>query len=231
MAHLLLKDKLGESWAEMLQDEIKKTYFRKIPNILKRERNLYEIYPESKDVFRAYRLSPYDKTKVVILGQDPYYKRGEANGLAFSVNDEIGYFPPSLENIFDEVERSLDILNLEWSGDLSPWAKQGVMLLNTILTVRKGEPGSHSKIGWDKFTKKTVDILNGSVQPIVFMLWGSHAKSYASLIDDSHHCILKTSHPSPLSSYRGFKGCDHFAKCNTFLEKHNLQPINWKTTI
>ena len=231
MSKLLLEDKLGTSWATMLQDEIKKEYFRKIPNILKIERQIYTIYPKSEDVFKAYRLTPYDKVKVIILGMDPYYREGQANGLAFSVNDDLSDFPPSLKNIFAEIEDDLGFLNVNWSGNLEPWAKQGVFLLNTSLTVREGQSGSHSHIGWDQFTKKTIELLNISPVPLVFMLWGSHARAYKQYIDDSHHCILESVHPSPLSAYRGWFGSKHFSKCNTFLEKNNINPINWKTTL
>ena len=230
MSSLLLEKQLGSSWATMLQDEIHKEYFRKIPNILKRERAFYEVYPSSEDVFRAYRLTPYEDVKVVIIGQDPYYNPEQANGLAFSVDNELDY-PPSLKNIFTEIENDLGFLNLHWNSNLRDWATQGVLLINTYLTVRKNQPGSHSKIGWEIFTKSVIDLLNISPQPIVFMLWGSHARSYKEQIDDSHHCVLEAYHPSPLSVYRGFFGCKHFSKCNTFLEKHNLKPINWKTTL
>jgi uracil-DNA glycosylase len=231
MGHLLLEDRLGTSWAEMLQEEIKKDYFKRVAGILKNERIKYQIYPKSQDVFKAYRLTPYDTVKVVVVGEDPYYNEGQANGLAFSVNNTLEEFPPSLKNIFKEIERDLDIMNLNWNGDLSSWAEQGVFLLNTCLTVRQGNPASHSDIGWQNFTKKSIELLNISPVPIVFMLWGSHGKSYKPYIDGSHHCILETSHPSQLSSYRGFNGCGHFSKCNEFLEKHNLKPINWITTL
>lgn len=160
----------------------------------------------------------------------PYYNPEQANGLAFSVSDDMDA-PPSLENIFREIENDLDFLNLLWSNELSPWAKQGVFLLNTYLTVRKGQPESHSKIGWERFTLKVIQLLNISPQPLVFMLWGSHARSYKQYIDDSHHCVLEAYHPSPLSAYRGFFGCKHFSKCNDFLIKNNLKPINWKTEL
>ena len=228
--NLLLENQLGTSWATMLQDEIKKEYFRKIPSILKKERQNFEIYPQPEHVFRAYRLTPFDKVKVVILGQDPYYNPEQANGLAFSVNKDVE-FPPTLYNIFKEIEDNFGLMNLQWNGDLTSWAKQGVFLLNTFLTVRKGEPESHKEIGWGHFTKRTIEILNISPQPLVFMLWGSHARAYKQYIDDLHHYILEAYHPSPLSAYRGFLGCKHFSKCNEFLIKQNLEPINWITNL
>lgn len=232
MAHLLLEDKLGTSWAIMLQDEIKKEYFRKIPSILQKERQIYTVYPKGEDVFNAYKYTPYDQVKVVILGQSPYHNEGEAHGLAFSVPDECLYSPPSLNNIFKEIEDDLDIFHLGWSTNLISWAKQGVFLLNTILTTRKGEDTAHKDIGWKQFTQRTIELLNISPQPIVFMLWGNYAKGYKKYIDGDHHCILEAVHPSPLSAYRGgWFGNKHFSKCNEFLSSVNLQPINWITTI
>ena len=226
-----LREQLSDSWYEMLRDEIKKKYFRKIPAILKKERNKYNIFPKSEDVFKAYRLTPFTDVRVVILGQDPYYNKHEANGLAFSVDESVGKTPPSLRNIFNEIERDLGFMNLEWSTDLTPWAKQGVFLLNRTLTVREGQPGSHEDIGWKRFTKHTIKQLNKSPVPIVFMLWGADARLASRHIDREHHLVLNASHPSPRSAYISFNGCGHFSRCNNFLEQHNLNPINWKITL
>lgn len=224
------KDQIGESWFQLLKDEIKKEYFRKIPTILKKERKKYNIYPKSEDVFNAYKLTPYKNVKCVVLGQDPFHGKNQAHGLAFSVRDNIET-PPSLQNIFEEIERDLGFLNLNWSTDLTPWANQGVFLLNRSLTVREGLARSHHQIGWEKFTFKTIQLLNHSPQPIVFMLWGNDAKDVGRYIDHDHHLVLTASHPSPLAAYLSFDGCSHFSKCNEFLKQHNLKPINWKTTL
>ncbi len=215
----------------MLQDEFKKKYFRKIPPILSKERKKYNVYPPSEKVFRAYRLTPYDKVKVVIVGQDPYYNKHEANGLAFSVEDNVGITPPSLQNIFREIENEYDFMNLEWSTDLTPWAKQGVFLMNRALTVRGGQPRKHYNIGWLKFTDATIKALDKSPVPIVFLLWGNDAKGVENHIDEDHHLILRASHPSPRSAHISFNGCGHFKRCNNFLKKNNLKPINWKITL
>lgn len=225
------KQRFDESWYEMLQDEFNKVYFRKLPSILQSERSKYNVFPDSENVFRAYKETPYTDVRVVIIGQDPYYNKQEANGLAFSVDDNIGTTPPSLANIFEEIERDFVFMNLEWSTDLTPWAKQGVFLLNRHLTVREGQPHSHMNIGWSKFTDATIDLLNLCPDPIVFMLWGSDAKQIARNIDEDHHLVLTASHPSPRSCHISFNGCSHFSKCNNFLKKNNFNPINWKTTL
>jgi len=228
---MTLREQLGESWYQMLKDEIHKEYFKKIPSILKKERNKYTIFPDSDDVFRAYRCTPFDKVRVCIIAQDPYYNKQEANGLAFSVDDNIGKVPGSLQNIQYEIERDLRERNLTWSTDLTPWAKQGVFLLNQTLTVRQGQPKSHKHIGWSHFTQRTIELLNKSPVPIVFLLWGNDAQRNIKHIDTSHHYILNASHPSPRSAHLSFNGCGHFSRCNEILNSHNLNPINWTITL
>ncbi|SFV55215.1 Uracil-DNA glycosylase, family 1 [hydrothermal vent metagenome] len=179
------------------------------------------IYPHSKNWFKAFELTPFDKVRVVILGQDPYHGEKQAHGLSFSVPQNIKA-PPSLKNIFKEINNDLQIDNK--TTDLTPWAKQGVLLLNSVLTVEKNSPASHSNKGWEVFTDKVISLLNQHKKGIVFLLWGAYAQSKSILIDTNKHLILKAVHPSPLSAYRGFFGCKHFSKTNNYLS----QPINWK---
>ena len=188
------------------------------------ERAHYTVYPDDDNVFSALNYVPYDKVKVVILGQDPYHEPGQAHGLSFSVLDPTP-LPPSLVNIYKEIEQDLKIKCLS-SGDLSRWAKQGVLLLNTTLTVRKHAAMSHKGKGWEEFTGKIIELMAKREKPMVFMLWGSHAGQFASQIP-SRHLVLKAPHPSPLSAYRGFLGCKHFSKCNEFLVKNGVEPIDW----
>ncbi len=217
--------KIRRSWYELLKDEVEKDYFIKLQEFLKSERERYDIYPEDDLVFNALNYVPYDKVKVVILGQDPYHEPHQAHGLSFSVLDPTP-LPPSLVNIYEEIKNDLGIEPLQ-SGDLSRWAKQGVLLLNTTLTVRKHAAMSHQGKGWEEFTSKIIKLLSQRKEPMVFMLWGSHAGQFASQIEPQH-LVLTAPHPSPLSAYRGFFGCKHFSKCNEFLEKHGMTPIDWK---
>ena len=217
--------KIRKSWFDLLKDEIEKEYFIKLQEFLKNERNRYDVYPEDDLVFNALNYVPYDKVKVVIIGQDPYHEPGQAHGLSFSVLDPTP-LPPSLVNIYEEIKNDLGI-EPEKSGDLSRWAKQGVLLLNTTLTVRKHAAMSHKGKGWEEFTGKIIKLLAARKEPMVFMLWGSHAGQFASEIP-SQHLVLKAPHPSPLSAYRGFFGCKHFSKCNQFLKEHGQEPINWQ---
>lgn len=216
--------KIRRSWLELLQDETQKPYFKNLQEFLKAERAKYDVYPEDDLVFNALNFVPYDKVKVVILGQDPYHEPGQAHGLSFSVLDPTP-LPPSLVNIYQEIENDLGI-EPQKSGDLSRWAKQGVLLLNTTLTVRKHAAMSHKGKGWEEFTGKIISLLAQRQQPMVFMLWGGHAQQFASQIP-ARHLVLKAPHPSPLSAYRGFFGCKHFSKCNEFLVKNGYQPIDW----
>lgn len=198
---------------------------KKIAGFLKEERKKYTIYPESNNIFRAYKECPYVGLKVVILGQDPYHTPKKATGLAFSVPEDENP-PPSLRNIFSEIERDFDTLDLNQNPDLTRWANQGVFLLNTSLTVRKGQADSHKAV-WYQFIDKTIEYINASPVPTVFMLWGNNAKKYLKVIDTDHHLALTASHPSPFSCHLSFNGCKHFSKANEFLEKNNLKPIDW----
>lgn len=216
--------KIVKSWFALLQNEFAKDYFKSLQNFLGNEYANATIYPKEENIFNALNLVSPDKVKAVIIGQDPYHEPGQAQGLSFSVPDNFPY-PPSLVNIFKEIEDDLKI-KCKPSGDLSRWAKQGVLLLNTVLTVRKGQANSHKDKGWEQLTSKIIEILGKREEPIVFMLWGSYAQSFAPLIENQH-LVLKAPHPSPLSAYRGFFGCKHFSKCNEFLKKHGKEPIDW----
>lgn len=213
-------------WNDFLRGEEEKPYFQKIKRKVEEERQKYTIYPSSDKVFNAFDLTPFDKVKVIILGQDPYINKGQAMGLSFSVPDGIK-IPSSLKNIFKEIESDLGIKCIE-SGDLSRWARQGVFLLNTTLTVRAGESNSHQSFGWDNFTANTIGLLNRDDSPKVFVLWGANAKKLKFIISNPKHLILESAHPSPLSAYRGFFGCKHFSQINTFLLSNGLEPIDWR---
>lgn len=216
--------KITKNWANLLKDEFEKPYFKKIQEFLEKEYQRYDVYPSMDNIFNALNLVKYDDVKVVILGQDPYHEPGQAHGLSFSVLDGVA-LPPSLVNIYKEIEDDLGI-KCEKTGNLTRWAKQGVLLLNTTLTVRRGQANSHSEIGWKIFTNEIIKVLSKREKPIVFMLWGSHAQSFAPEIE-KQHLVLKAPHPSPLSSYRGFFGCKHFSKANNFLVSNGQTPIDW----
>jgi len=213
------------SWLEVLSSEFNAPYMQRLRDFLIKEKAKSKvIYPPNKKTFSCLNLSPLDSTKVVIIGQDPYHGDGQANGLAFAVEQGIE-IPPSLKNIYKEIE--LDLGNLSPNnGDLSFLAKQGVVLLNSVLTVEKGSPGSHSGKGWEKFTDKIISILN-TKDDLVFMLWGNYAQKKGSIIDSKKHRVLKAPHPSPLSAHRGFFGCKHFSKANEFLITKGKSPIVW----
>ncbi len=217
--------KIRKSWFEILNDEFNKEYFKKLQSFLKNEYKSYEIYPSEDKIFNSLNHVPLDKIKVVIIGQDPYHEPGQAQGLSFSVPENVD-IPPSLVNIMQEIENDLNI-KCEKNGNLERWANQGVLLLNTVLTVRKGQANSHKEKGWEILTKKIIEIIGKREKPVVFMLWGSYAQKYSDLIAPQH-LILKAPHPSPLSAYRGFFGCKHFSKCNDFLIKNGETPIDWK---
>ena len=216
--------KITKNWANILKSEFEKPYFKKIQEYLENEYQKYDVYPSMDNIFAALNLVKFEDVKVVILGQDPYHEPGQAHGLSFSVLDGVA-LPPSLVNIYKEIESDLGI-KCEKSGNLTRWAKQGVLLLNTTLTVRKGQANSHSEIGWKIFTHEIIKALSKREKPIVFMLWGSHAQSFAPEIE-KQHLVLKAPHPSPLSSYRGFFGCKHFSKANNFLIENHITPIDW----
>lgn len=218
--------KIEESWKEVLEDEFKKPYFKQIVDHIKTEKEQGKtIYPPGPLIFNAFKHAPIDKVKVVILGQDPYHGPGQAMGLSFSVPKGVPP-PPSLVNIFKELNDDVG-LAIPKSGDLTPWADQGVMLLNASLTVRAHEPMSHSKIGWHIFTDCVISKISELKQNVVFLLWGKFAQEKTALIDMKKHHILKAAHPSPLSASNGFFGCKHFSKTNTYLMKNGIDPVDW----
>ena len=215
---------INKKWDEVLSNEFKKDYFKKLSIFVKNEYNKKEIYPKYNDIFNALRYTDYDDVKVVILGQDPYHGYNEAHGLSFSVKKGTP-MPPSLQNIFKELENDLNIKKTD--SDLTSWAKQGVFLLNSIMTVEKDKPLSHKDKGWEIFTDNIIKCLNEREKPIVFVLWGSYARSKKVLITNKRHLVLESVHPSPLSAYRGFFGSKPFSKINAFLEKNNIEKIEW----
>ena len=220
---------LGNDWDEILKDEFSKDYYLKLRNFLKSEYSSRRIYPPMFDIFNALRYTSYADTRVVILGQDPYHGAGQAHGLCFSVKRGTPP-PPSLKNIFKELYDELRIPEPE-CGELVGWAKQGVLLLNTTLTVREGSPQSHKGQGWEILTDKIISIINEKTTPVVFMLWGGNARAKKALITNSNHLILECAHPSPLSAYAGFFGCGHFKAANDFLTKTGQEPIDWAKTV
>lgn len=222
-------DTTTASWSTYLAKEKKKPYFLEIIAFLEKEKAQRKmIYPPQKDIFNAIKLTPYDAVKVVIIGQDPYHGPNQAHGLCFSVQKGCRP-PPSLQNIFKELSADLNIPIPE-HGCLEGWAKQGVLLLNTVLTVEASKAHSHAKIGWETFTDKIIETLNAHPKGIVFLLWGSHAQRKAEHIDTQKHRILTAAHPSPLSAHRGFLGCRHFSKANQLLKALGRTPIDWQLT-
>ena len=218
--------KIEPGWKKVLKEEFDKPYFENIVHHLKTERSQGKIiYPPGSYIFNAFEKTPFDKIKVVILGQDPYHGPGQAHGLCFSVPDGIAP-PPSLVNIFKELQEDVGI-SIPPHGNLTHWAEQGVFLLNASLTVRAGEPMSHSKIGWAEFTNTVIKKISGGRKNIVFLLWGKFAQEKRMLIDESKHLILKAAHPSPLS-ITGFSGCRHFSKTNEYLMKNGIDPVDWQ---
>lgn len=218
--------KINNDWNLILKDEFEKEYFKKIESFLDRAYKEKNIYPPRDEIFKALELSPYLETKVVILGQDPYYNHGQAQGLSFSVNRGVK-LPPSLRNIYKEMETDLGIKPAN-SGSLISWAKQGVLLLNASLTVEEKKPNSHKSIGWQIFTDRIISVLNESENPLVFILWGNFAKSKKNLITNQRHMIIESAHPSPLSARHGFFGSKPFSKTNEFLKKNKIKEIDWK---
>jgi len=214
----------NKGWDPLLQEEMKKDYFRKLGTFIKKEYSNKTIFPEYNNIFNALKYTDYDNVHVVILGQDPYHGVGEAHGLSFSVPNGIK-MPPSLNNMFKELESDLGIKRIE--TDLSDWAKQGVLLLNSILTVEMDHPLSHKDRGWELFTDNIIRLINDKTTPVVFILWGSYARSKKTLITNSIHYIIEAPHPSPLSAHRGFFGSKPYSKTNDFLKKNNLPTINW----
>ncbi|MGI6730869.1 MAG: uracil-DNA glycosylase [Anaerovoracaceae bacterium] len=216
---------INNDWDEILKGEFEKEYYLKLRKFLIHEYRTKIIYPDMYDIFNGLKYTPYNGVKVVILGQDPYHQPNQAHGLCFSVQKGVPK-PPSLVNIFKELQSDLGIAPPD-HGCLEDWASQGVLLLNTVLTVRKGEANSHKGKGWEIFTDQVISLLNKREKPIVFLLWGAHAKSKAALITNKHHLILTAAHPSPLSAYNGFYGCKHFSKTNDFLAQFG-EKIQWE---
>lgn len=217
---------LCNQWDDLLKDEFQKPYYQKLRAILAREYQTHTVYPDMYDIFNALRTTDYKDVKAVILGQDPYHGPGQAHGLCFSVKPGVPA-PPSLKNIFKELKDELDI-PIPDTGYLMPWAKQGVLMLNTVLTVRAGEANSHKGLGWETLTDRVIELLNNREQPMVFFLWGANAKKKRELLTNPSHLVLSCAHPSPLSASSGFFGCGHFKACNDFLKKHNMTPIDWR---
>lgn len=211
---------------EFVEEESKKEYYKNLKAFVDNEYKTKIIFPERKQVLLSMEVTPYEKIKVVILGQDPYHGVGEAHGLAFSVGKNVKV-PPSLQNIYKELNRDLG-LKIPNNGFLLKWARQGVLLLNSTLTVQKDKPGSHQNKGWETFTDNVIKAINEKEEPVVFMLWGNFAKSKASLITNPKHLVLMSSHPSPFSVKYGFEGCSHFSKANKFLEENGIEPIDWQ---
>ena len=217
--------KIEPTWKEVLQDEFDKPYFDLLTRFVRKEYETQTIYPPAKLIFNAFNLCPFDKTKVVIIGQDPYHGHGQAHGLCFSVNDGV-QFPPSLINIFKEIEDDLHI-PFPKSGNLERWARQGVLLLNATLTVRANLAGSHQQKGWEEFTDSVIKKLSDNREGLVFMLWGSYAQRKGLVIDTKKHLVLQAVHPSPLSAYRGFLGCKHFSRANAYLRERGEMEVQW----
>lgn len=218
--------KLNGDWEEALKGEFKKPYYKELYYFIKNEYETKQIFPPFEDLFSAFHFTALKDVKVVILGQDPYHNDGQAHGLSFSVKPEVA-IPPSLLNIYKELQADLGTY-IPDNGYLLKWAKQGVFLLNAVLTVRAHNAASHSNRGWEKFTDAVIEILNKEDRPIVFLLWGRFAREKAKMLNNPKHLVLTAAHPSPLSAYNGFFACKHFSKTNEFLTKNNIEPIDWQ---
>lgn len=216
---------IGNDWDQVIGGEFEKEYYQILRKKLAAEYRTHTVYPDMHNIFNALKMTPYHKVKVLLLGQDPYHGPGQAHGLAFSVQPGTAP-PPSLVNIFKELQTDLGLVPPK-TGCLLPWTQQGVMLLNTVLTVRGGEPNSHKNLGWTQFTDQVIAKLNERKDPVIFLLWGANAKMKLPLITANHHYVLMSAHPSPLSANRGFFGCRHFSKVNTLLAQMGKEPIDW----
>ncbi len=219
---------IEKKWKDILSTEFEKPYFKILYDFVKKEYLSKEVFPDSKNIFYAFNKCPFERVRVVIIGQDPYHNAGQAHGLCFSVPVD-AKIPPSLRNIYTEIADDLGIQSSN-SGNLTSWAKQGVLLLNATLTVQANKAGSHQGKGWEKFTDKIIRILSDEKENLVFLLWGAYAQNKLPLIDTSKHLVLKAPHPSPLSAHRGFFGCKHFSKTNDFLSSKNIKKIDWEIT-
>lgn len=218
---------IANDWLPSIEGEFRKPYYRELYQFVKEEYSKHVVYPPSDDIFNALHLTPLKEVKVLILGQDPYINEHEAHGLCFSVLPEQKKLPPSLQNIYKELNADLGC-EIPNNGYLKKWAQQGVLLLNTVLTVRAHESNSHKGKGWEHFTDAIIRAVNEQDRPIVYMLWGSHAQQKIPMLNNPKHLILKAPHPSPLSAHRGFFGCRHFSQANEFLEKNGIEPIDWQ---
>ena len=216
---------IGNDWDFLLEEEFNKDYYQNLRLFLDEEYKNHQIYPPAKDIFNALRYTSYADSKVLILGQDPYHKKGQAMGLSFAVPKGVD-LPPSLINIYKEIHNEYGY-HFPRSGDLSSWTKQGVLLLNSVLTVREASAGSHAQKGWEILTDRIVELLDEKDEPFVFILWGNYARKKKALLHNSKHLILESAHPSPLSAYHGFFGNNHFLKTNEYLKNHNLKEIDW----
>lgn len=216
----------GNDWDELLKGEFEKDYYINLRQKLINEYRTQRIFPDMYDIYNAMKLTPYNDVKCVIIGQDPYHNEGQAHGLSFSVRKGTAP-PPSLVNIFKEIRDDIGINNLGKHGELTKWAENGVLLLNTVLTVRANQARSHRGMGWEIFTTNVIKLLNEREKPIVFILWGGDAKAKQQFIKNPNHLVLKAAHPSPLSAYNGFFGCKHFSQANEFLKSHGLGEIDW----
>lgn len=217
---------IGNEWDDLLKDEFKKEYYLKLREFLKAEYGTRRIYPNMYDIFNSLKYTSYSSVKAVIIGQDPYHGAGQAHGLCFSVQKGTA-IPPSLQNIYKELYSDLGIPPAH-HGYLKKWADSGVLLMNTVLTVREGQANSHRGMGWEIFTDRVIELLNQREKPIVFLLWGGNAKQKIRLVTNPNHLILQAAHPSPLSAYNGFFGCRHFSKANEFLAANGMEPIDWQ---
>lgn len=217
---------IGNDWDQILGEEFKKDYYLKLREFLKSEYSHHVVYPDMYDIFNAFKATAYKDVKVVMLGQDPYHEPGQAHGMCFSVKPGV-QIPPSLVNIYKEQQADLGITPPD-TGYLVPWAEQGVLLLNAVLTVRAHQAGSHAGKGWEILTDRAIQLLNERKEPVVFMLWGRYARNKKALITNPQHLVLEAAHPSPLSAYNGFFGCRHFSKANQFLAEHGMEPVNWQ---
>lgn len=217
--------KIEPSWKRVLSEEFEKPYFKDLAEFVRSEYRTHTVYPSGKKIFAAFDYSPFDHTRVVIIGQDPYHGEGQANGLSFSVKDKVR-IPPSLVNIYKELKSDIGS-EIPDSGNLEKWAKQGVLLLNATLTVRAKSPGSHQKKGWEEFTNAAIEQLSNSKEHLVFILWGAYAQKKGVVINRNKHFVIESAHPSPFAAHKGFFGSKPFSKTNDYLRKHNLEPIDW----
>lgn len=220
---------ITNDWLDTIKGEFSKPYYKELYQFVLKEYNTHVIYPPSDDIFNAFHFTPLSKVKVLILGQDPYHGEHQAHGLCFSVLPDQKELPPSLQNIYQELKDDLGCY-IPNNGYLKKWADQGVLLLNTVLTVRAHQAGSHQGKGWEQFTDAIIQAVNAQDRPIVYLLWGKPAQSKTPMLTNPKHLILKAPHPSPLSAYRGFFGCKHFSQTNEFLKENGIQPIDWQIT-